>query len=96
MKYYKNSIYDVNIIFNQVYLSNTWIALLQTKYEKVFREDMSGAHITTEAVLDITLITCNIFISNLAELQGDNLLSKSIKMFDSFNIIEKGIAQLEE
>ena len=96
MKCYKNSTHDVDVIFNRVCLSNTWMGLLRSKYERAFGEEMSGAHTTAETVLDITLVARNIFIGDLAEPRGNDLLSGSIKMFDSFDIMKKGMAQLEE
>ena len=57
---------------------------------------MSSTYITAEAVLDITLVARNIFIGDLAEPRGDDLFSGFMKMFDSFDIMEKGMAQLEK
>ena len=68
MKCYKNSIYDVNLIFNHVCLSNTWVQSLQTKLKNIFEKNMSEYHIIVNVMLDMFFLAHNLFIDELTEL----------------------------
>ncbi len=62
IKCYKNFIHDVNLIFNRVYLSNTWVRVLRAKLEETFRETISRIYTTVSAVLEIFSLTRNLVI----------------------------------
>ena len=68
IKYSKNLTYNVNIIFNQVYIINTQIRALYKKIEAMFSKYMPSTYIIASIVLDIFLLTQNIFTRDLAKL----------------------------
>ena len=45
IKYYKNSTYDTDIIFNRVYLSNITVRILHNKIKYIFNKEISGTYI---------------------------------------------------
>ena len=53
IKYYKNSTYNTNIIFNQVCLLNMTVKMLYSKIEYIFSEEMLGAYIQVKADLNM-------------------------------------------
>jgi len=67
IKCYKNSTYNIDIIFNQVCLSNTWIRALYKRVEAIFSKYMSRTYTTTTALPDIFLLTYTLFTLDLAE-----------------------------
>ena len=55
IKCYKNSTYNTDIIFNQVYLLNTAVKILRSKIEYIFSKEISSAH--TQAKADLNIFT---------------------------------------
>ncbi len=96
MKCYKNSTHDVDLIFNRVCLSNTWIRLLRTKLEDVFGEDISGHHTVADAILDMSFLAHNLFIDGLAEPRNKEQLAGFTGFFDSRDILREGMNILAE
>ena len=96
MKCYKNSTHDVDIIFNRVCLTNTWVRLLREKLEGTFGENMSGAHTTASAQLDMFLVARTLLVGDLAGPRSPEELASFTKAFDSFDILQVGMAKLEE
>ena len=68
IKYYKNSTYNTNIIFNQVCLLNMTVKMLYSKIEYIFSEEMLGAYMWAEADFDMFILAWNLYSSNLAIL----------------------------
>lgn len=94
MKCYKNSTHDLDITFNRVCLSNTWVRALRDKVEGVFGEDMPGHHTIADAALDMFLLAHTLFISELAEPRSADLLASSTQPFDSSDIFDVGMKVL--
>jgi hypothetical protein len=67
MKCYKNLTYNIDIIFNRVCLSNTWVRALRKRVEAIFSEHMPGAYTTAAALPDIFLLAYTLFTLDLAE-----------------------------
>ena len=67
MKCYKNSTYNVDIIFNQVCLSNTWVRTLHKRVEAIFNKHMLRTYTTAVVLPDMFLLVYTLFISDLAE-----------------------------
>ena len=57
----------MDIIFNQVYLSNTWVKVLYKRVEAIFGEHMPGTHTTAAVLPDMFLLIYTLFTSNLAK-----------------------------
>ena len=57
IKYYKNSTYNIDIIFNQVYLLNIIVRILYSKIEYTFSKKILGAYTQAKADLNIFIIT---------------------------------------
>jgi|SRR6266536_3487110 len=70
IKYYKNSIYDVDLIFNRVYLSNTWIRALRVKLKETFGEIIFGIYTIISAILEIFSLTRNLVVGNFGVLRN--------------------------
>ena len=68
MKYYKNSTYDTDIIFNQVCLSNMAVRMLYSKIEHTFSEEILGTYTRAKADLNIFTLAQNLYSGNLATL----------------------------
>ena len=68
IKYYKNSTYNTNIIFNRVCLLNAMVRTVRSKIEYTFSEEILGAYTRASTELDIFLLTYIIYLSNLAIL----------------------------
>lgn len=92
MKCYKNSTHDVDIIFNRVCLTNAWVRLLRAKLEEAFGENMST---TANAQLDMFLVARTLFVGDLAGPRSPEELASFPKAFDSFDILQVGMAKLE-
>ena len=69
IKYYKNLTYNIDIIFNRVYLFNTWVRALRKRVEAIFSEHIPGTYTTTTILLDMFLLTYTLFTLDLAKLQ---------------------------
>ena len=87
IKCYKNSIHDVNLIFNRVYLSNTWVRTLPAKLEETFGEIISGAHTITSAALKTFSLTRNLIIKDFSASRNSKQLPNHGRIFDSKNIL---------
>src|SRR6266511_320864 len=70
MKYYKNSTYDVDFIFNRVYLFNTWVRALRAKLEETFEKIISETHTIVFAVLETFSLTRNLIVRDLGALRN--------------------------
>ena len=96
IKYYKNSTYNINIIFNRVYLSNIQVRALRIKLEYTFSKYISSTYITASIVLDIFLLARNLYSRDLAKPRSTNYLAGGRKFFDSENILQISIDRLAE
>ncbi|XTI85256.1 hypothetical protein V2W45_1220781, partial [Cenococcum geophilum] len=67
IKCYKNLTYNIDIIFNRVYLSNTLVRALCKRVEAIFGEHMPRTYTTTTTLPDIFLLAYTIFTLDLAE-----------------------------
>ena len=86
MKCYKNLTHNIDITFNQVCLSNTWVRVLYKRVEAIFSEYMPGTYTTAAVLLDMFLLACTLFTLDLAEPQSARQLA-SRKFFNSYNIL---------
>jgi len=76
----------VDIIFNRVYLSNTWVRALRKKVEAIFGEYIPRTYTTAAALLDMFLLAYTLFTLDLAEPRSAEQLA-GIKFFDSCDIL---------
>jgi len=58
----------MDIIFNRVYLSNTWVRALRKKVKAILSKYMPGTYTTATILLDIFLLAYTLFTLDLAEL----------------------------
>jgi hypothetical protein len=70
IKYYKNSTYNTNIIFNRVYPLNAIVRTVCSKIEYIFSEEILGAYTRASIELNMFLLTYTIYLSNLAIPRG--------------------------
>ena len=68
MKYYKNATYNIDIIFNQVYLFNIQVKALYKRVEAIFSKHMPKTYTIANILLDIFLLAYILFILNLVKL----------------------------
>jgi hypothetical protein len=94
---YKNSTHDLDIIFDRVCLTNTWVAALRTILEDTFGENMPGTHTTASVESDIFLLARTLFRGDLAAPRTFEQLDEfSREFFDSQDILKKGMDVIEE
>ncbi|XTI91946.1 hypothetical protein V2W45_1250057, partial [Cenococcum geophilum] len=67
IKCYKNLTYNIDVIFNRVYLSNTWVKALRKRVEAIFSEYMLRTY-TTTILPDMFLLAYTLFTLDLAKL----------------------------
>ena len=67
MKCYKNSTYNVDIVFDRVCLSNAQVRELYTKLKQSFGAYMPNFHTSTSALLDMFSLARTLFSSDLAK-----------------------------
>jgi len=96
MKCYKNSIYDVNIIFYRVYLSNTWIRALRAKLEEIFKESINGAHTSRSIVIEIFSLIRILIVRDFNASRRTKDLSIRKRIFDSEDILRIKMDRLAE
>ena len=70
IKYYKNLTYNIDIIFNHIYLSNIQVRALYKRVEAIFSKYMPRTYTTATTLLDIFLLAYTLFTSDLAEPQN--------------------------
>ena len=68
IKCYKNLTYNVDIIFNWVYLLNTQVRALYKRLEAIFGEYIPRAYTTAAAIPDMFLLAYTLFTLDLAKL----------------------------
>jgi len=90
MKYYKNFIYDIDIIFNRVCLSNITVKILHSKIEYIFGKEMSNAHMWAEADLNMFTLAQNLYSGNLVILWQPAQLA-GLRLFNFHNIFSTGV-----
>jgi len=86
MKCYKNLTYNVDIIFNRVCLSNTWVRALRKRVEAIFSEHIPKTYTTATVLLDMFLLAYTLFTLDLAKPRSAKQLA-SRKFFNSYNIL---------
>ena len=72
IKCYKNSTYNVDIVFDCVCLSNAQVRELRTKLEQSFSTYMPNFHTSISALLDMFSLARTLFSSNLAKLRNQD------------------------
>jgi len=93
MTCYKNSTTDIDLIFNRVCLSNTFVGEVRTKLEATFGKHMSGEHTVMDAILDMFSLARNLYGSHLAAPRDHG---RPEEPFDSPNIFQEGVDVLED
>ena len=93
---YKNSIYNVNIIFDRVYFSNIWIRALRVKLEKIFREFINGVYIFRSIIIIIFSFTRILVVGDFNAPRRIEDLSVRKQIFDSEDILRIKIDRLAE
>lgn len=93
MTCYKNSTKDIDLIFNRVCLSNTFVGEVRTKLEATFGKHMSGEHTVMDAILDMFSLARNLYGSHLAAPRDHG---RPEEPFDSPNIFQQGVDVLED
>ena len=96
MKCYQNSTHDTDLIFDRVCLTNTFVGALRTRLEGIFGQEMSGAHTTASATLDMFTLARNIFTGDLATPREASIMGGYRNVFMSQDIVRIGLDKLEE
>ena len=65
LRNFKNSTHDIEVVFQQTALCNTWLRDVRRQFESTFGEPMSGAHTSSQAVPDIFYLTWSLFVGGL-------------------------------
>jgi len=95
IKCYKNSTYNTDIIFNQVYLLNATVRTVRGKIEYTFGKEISGAYTQASTELNMFLLAYIIYLSNLAIPRGPGQLA-GLQLFNSYNILYTSVDILAE
>jgi hypothetical protein len=96
MKCYKNSTHDVNLIFDRVCLSNTWVRALRAKLEETFGEFMRGDHTSRSTDKEIFSLARTLVVGDLSAPRRVEDLPVRLQMFDSEDILRLGMDRLAE
>lgn len=96
MKCYKNSTHDIDIIFDRVCLTNTWIRELRTSIEDTFGQYMPSNHSTESTILDIFSLARTLISGDLAEPRNTEQLAGLGFIFESEDILRIGMDRVSE
>jgi hypothetical protein len=96
MKSYKNSTHDIDVSFDRVCLTNTWVRFLRSKLEGVFGRPISGSHTSASTALEVFSLARSLFTSDLSRPRSAEQLAGFSSFYDSPDILDEGVKRLEE
>jgi hypothetical protein len=94
LKKFKNSSHDVDIVFDRMCLTNTWMKALRSQLEREFGQSRNPEHVTTTSARDMFLLGRQLMKLGLTGIRTGLSDTTKERMFDSKDIKMLGMRNL--